>query len=233
MNYSPFGLKFQLFSRASNCPNLPRAGIEFGPWNKCSTSSLFTIFFGLIHELSLHNNLLGLFVHDKHLDFLRILSIFKWGMPPWMLSGGGWGLYLFVFFMMENLLHEERAHSFWWRIYLSRSKKIRSWKYSCYHYMWCRIFWTICLNILNTLFFSSRIFLLGPSHHYYTPKCALSRATVYKTPIGDLPIDEEGIANFSCAYKKFDSCYLYNPGKDWMEIFNLNTFSIILLLLLY
>lgn len=37
----------------------------------------------------------------------------------------------------------------------------------------------------------SRIFLLGPSHHYYTPKCALSSATVYKTPIGDLPIDLE------------------------------------------
>ncbi|KAL0330565.1 UNVERIFIED_CONTAM: protein MEMO1 [Sesamum radiatum] len=37
----------------------------------------------------------------------------------------------------------------------------------------------------------SRVFLLGPSHHYYTPKCALSKATVYKTPIGDLPIDQE------------------------------------------
>ncbi|XP_041016857.1 protein MEMO1 isoform X2 [Juglans microcarpa x Juglans regia] len=36
-----------------------------------------------------------------------------------------------------------------------------------------------------------RVFLLGPSHHYYTPKCALSMATVYKTPIGDLPIDLE------------------------------------------
>ncbi|KAK2388883.1 hypothetical protein QL285_062520 [Trifolium repens] len=36
-----------------------------------------------------------------------------------------------------------------------------------------------------------RVFLLGPSHHYYTPKCALSTATVYKTPIGDLPIDLE------------------------------------------
>lgn len=35
----------------------------------------------------------------------------------------------------------------------------------------------------------TRVFLLGPSHHYYTPKCALSTATVYKTPIGDLPID--------------------------------------------
>ncbi|KAM7258571.1 hypothetical protein ACFE04_014312 [Oxalis oulophora] len=39
----------------------------------------------------------------------------------------------------------------------------------------------------------SRIFLLGPSHHYYTPKCALSTATVYKSPIGDLPVDLEVI----------------------------------------
>ncbi|KAK2981411.1 hypothetical protein RJ640_027668, partial [Escallonia rubra] len=38
---------------------------------------------------------------------------------------------------------------------------------------------------------TSRIFLLGPSHHYYTPKCALTRATVYRTPIGDLPVDLE------------------------------------------
>ncbi|XP_044463645.1 protein MEMO1-like isoform X2 [Mangifera indica] len=35
----------------------------------------------------------------------------------------------------------------------------------------------------------SRVFLLGPSHHYYTSKCALSTATVYRTPLGDLPID--------------------------------------------
>ncbi|PIA42251.1 hypothetical protein AQUCO_02000012v1 [Aquilegia coerulea] len=39
----------------------------------------------------------------------------------------------------------------------------------------------------------SRVFLLGPSHHHYTPKCALSKATVYKTPLGDLPIDLEAI----------------------------------------
>ncbi|KAL5697820.1 hypothetical protein ACHQM5_028941 [Ranunculus cassubicifolius] len=37
----------------------------------------------------------------------------------------------------------------------------------------------------------SRVFLLGPSHHHYTPKCALSKATVYRTPLGDLPIDLE------------------------------------------
>ncbi|CAM8963505.1 unnamed protein product [Rhodiola kirilowii] len=37
----------------------------------------------------------------------------------------------------------------------------------------------------------SRVFILGPSHHYYTSKCALSTASVYETPIGDLPIDME------------------------------------------
>lgn len=35
----------------------------------------------------------------------------------------------------------------------------------------------------------SRVFLLGPSHHYFTRKCALSRASVYRTPLGDLSID--------------------------------------------
>ncbi|KAK4741547.1 hypothetical protein SAY87_025135 [Trapa incisa] len=43
----------------------------------------------------------------------------------------------------------------------------------------------------------SRIFLLGHSHHHYTSWCALSTATLYKTPIGDLPIDLEAIINNS------------------------------------
>ncbi|XP_058224222.1 uncharacterized protein LOC131333618 [Rhododendron vialii] len=47
----------------------------------------------------------------------------------------------------------------------------------------------------------TRVFLLGPSHHYYTPKCALSRATVYKTPIGDLPIDLEVIEELKATGK--------------------------------
>lgn len=37
----------------------------------------------------------------------------------------------------------------------------------------------------------SRVFLLGPSHHYYTPKCALTKTSVYSTPLGDLPVDLE------------------------------------------
>lgn len=34
-----------------------------------------------------------------------------------------------------------------------------------------------------------RIFVLGPSHHVYMKDCALTRAAVYETPIGDIPID--------------------------------------------
>lgn len=37
----------------------------------------------------------------------------------------------------------------------------------------------------------SRVFLLGPSHHHYTTKCALTRTSAYSTPLGDLPIDAE------------------------------------------
>jgi AmmeMemoRadiSam system protein B len=46
----------------------------------------------------------------------------------------------------------------------------------------------------------SRVFLLGPSHHYYTPKCALTRATIYSTPIGDLPVDHEGMLLLSFVF---------------------------------
>jgi len=34
-----------------------------------------------------------------------------------------------------------------------------------------------------------RIFILGPSHHYYLQGCALSKCTEYQTPVGNLPID--------------------------------------------
>ncbi|GMN45475.1 hypothetical protein TIFTF001_014676 [Ficus carica] len=47
----------------------------------------------------------------------------------------------------------------------------------------------------------SRVFLLGPSHHYYTPKCALSGTSVYKTPLGDLPIDLEVIEELKATGK--------------------------------
>ncbi|KAK4574314.1 hypothetical protein LTR86_002075 [Recurvomyces mirabilis] len=36
---------------------------------------------------------------------------------------------------------------------------------------------------------AKRIFLLGPSHHHYLTKAALTRCTHYATPLGNLPID--------------------------------------------
>lgn len=43
-----------------------------------------------------------------------------------------------------------------------------------------------------------RVFLLGPSHHYYTKRCCLSTASVYETPLGSIAIDQavvEDLAN--------------------------------------
>jgi len=37
---------------------------------------------------------------------------------------------------------------------------------------------------------SKRVFLLGPSHHYYLTKCALTRCTTYATPLGNLKVDK-------------------------------------------
>lgn len=38
---------------------------------------------------------------------------------------------------------------------------------------------------------TKRCFLLGPSHHWYLRKCALSTATTYETPVGDITVDEQ------------------------------------------
>uniref|UniRef100_A0A453T941 AmmeMemoRadiSam system protein B n=1 Tax=Aegilops tauschii subsp. strangulata TaxID=200361 RepID=A0A453T941_AEGTS len=61
----------------------------------------------------------------------------------------------------------------------------------------------------------SRVFLLGPSHHYYTPKCALSRATVYSTPIGDLPVDLE--AQNEAMYGQLLAKYVDDP-KNFFSV---------------
>jgi len=36
-----------------------------------------------------------------------------------------------------------------------------------------------------------RVFLLGPSHNLYSPKCLLSGCTAYDTPLGSMSIDQE------------------------------------------
>ncbi|KAF9499706.1 UPF0103-domain-containing protein [Pleurotus eryngii] len=38
-----------------------------------------------------------------------------------------------------------------------------------------------------------RVFILGPSHHFYLEGCALSRCKEYETPIGNLPLDIDTI----------------------------------------
>lgn len=53
---------------------------------------------------------------------------------------------------------------------------------------------------------SKKVFLLGPSHHHYLTKAALSRCTQYATPIGNLDVDRETTAK------------LYSSGHfEWMS----------------
>ncbi|KAJ2504356.1 hypothetical protein IWW47_002564 [Coemansia sp. RSA 2052] len=39
-----------------------------------------------------------------------------------------------------------------------------------------------------------RVFILGPSHHVYLRRCALTRCTEYQTPLGNISIDCDAIA---------------------------------------
>ncbi|KAG8976446.1 hypothetical protein FRC05_003689 [Tulasnella sp. 425] len=48
-----------------------------------------------------------------------------------------------------------------------------------------------------------RVFILGPSHHVYLDGCALSKCDAYETPIGELPLDKETIAELLAADPKF------------------------------
>ncbi|KAF2771053.1 UPF0103-domain-containing protein [Teratosphaeria nubilosa] len=53
---------------------------------------------------------------------------------------------------------------------------------------------------------AKRIFLLGPSHHHYLTKAALSRCTHYGTPLGNLAVDRETTAE------------VHKTGQfDWMS----------------
>ena len=53
---------------------------------------------------------------------------------------------------------------------------------------------------------SKKVFLLGPSHHHYLSKAALSKCTEYATPIGNLKVDRDVTAE------------LHNTGQfDWMS----------------
>lgn len=45
------------------------------------------------------------------------------------------------------------------------------------------------------LYYSKRIFVLGPSHVVYLSGCALTTCAKYQTPLGDLVVDVEGKLN--------------------------------------
>ncbi|KAF2456830.1 MEMO1 family [Lineolata rhizophorae] len=44
---------------------------------------------------------------------------------------------------------------------------------------------------------AKRVFLLGPSHHAYLTNCVLSRCDAYSTPLGDLRIDKDTVAELA------------------------------------
>lgn len=53
----------------------------------------------------------------------------------------------------------------------------------------------------------TRVFILGPSHHFYMNGCALSSCEEYETPIGNLPLDQDTI-NELRATGKFEALSL-------------------------
>jgi len=46
-----------------------------------------------------------------------------------------------------------------------------------------------------------RIILLGPSHHFYTAKSCLSPLSEYETPLGNVPLDRETIAELESTHQ--------------------------------
>lgn len=66
-----------------------------------------------------------------------------------------------------------------------------------------------CLDLSK----AKRIFLLGPSHTYHLPGCALSSHSCYETPFGNLKLDRDTI-NKLMSSKKFDKIEPYFERKE-------------------
>ncbi|KAH8835778.1 MEMO1 family [Flagelloscypha sp. PMI_526] len=58
-----------------------------------------------------------------------------------------------------------------------------------------------------------RVFILGPAHHIRLRRCALSACKTYQTPIGDLPLDLETIAELH-ATNQFDVLSIKNDEAE-------------------
>jgi len=65
-----------------------------------------------------------------------------------------------------------------------------------------RVALTRCNNVSRL--HRRRVFLLGPSHHWHTKRCALSLATHYCSPLGDVPVDAALNAELQ-ATRQFDT----------------------------
>lgn len=71
-------------------------------------------------------------------------------------------------------------------------------------------------NNRSTILFgycSKRIFILGPSHHFYSRRCHISPATHYSTPMGPIQIDED-------VYRQLDASghfHLMTKAEDEAE----------------
>lgn len=59
-----------------------------------------------------------------------------------------------------------------------------------------------------------RVFILGPSHHYYLNGCALSTCKTYATPIGNLPLDRRTIEELYLKGKEQEK----ETKFDWMDL---------------
>ncbi|KAK9828484.1 hypothetical protein WJX72_000241 [[Myrmecia] bisecta] len=64
----------------------------------------------------------------------------------------------------------------------------------------------------------SRIFLLGPSHHVHTRKCLLSTATIYSTPLGDVHIDSDTVAELRASGEFGDMELAVDEAEHSLEL---------------
>lgn len=64
--------------------------------------------------------------------------------------------------------------------------------------------------------FRKRVFVLGPSHHVYLTKCALSMMTAYETPLGNIALDTDG--NILVIVTRLVIKEIHSTGQfEWMK----------------
>lgn len=59
-----------------------------------------------------------------------------------------------------------------------------------------------------------RVFVLGPSHHFYLNGCALSKCKTYETPLGGLPLDRKTMDELKAKGEQQGRSTRF----DWMDL---------------